>query len=68
MIEQDPKEHIRRRAYEIWEGEGRPDGSQDADWRRAEAELTGNTPAKATPRQPAAQAQTRKPAARKSKP
>jgi len=41
------EERIRRRAYELWEWAGRPDGGQQAFWLRAEAELeagdfTGN--------------------------
>lgn len=32
-------EHIRQRAYEIWEQEGRPEGHADAHWFRAELEL-----------------------------
>ena len=37
------KEHerIRRRAYEIWEEEGRPKGRQLEHWHRAERELAG---------------------------
>ena len=31
-------EEIRRRAYEIWETEGRPKGRQVANWLQAEAE------------------------------
>ena len=67
MFDQDPKEKIRRRAYEMWEAEGRPHGSQDVHWQRAEAEVTGNAGAKPTQRKPVAAARTQKPAARKSK-
>jgi hypothetical protein len=30
---------IRRRAYELWELDGRPDGRHDDHWRRARLEL-----------------------------
>ena len=33
------EEHIRRRAYELYEQRGRHDGAADQDWLRAEAEL-----------------------------
>jgi hypothetical protein len=32
-------EAIRKRAYEIWERRGRPEGQHDDHWREAEAEL-----------------------------
>ena len=35
----EQEEGIRRRAYELWEREGRPDNEQLAFWLRAEAEL-----------------------------
>lgn len=34
-----PKDLIARRAYEIWETEGRPDGRDAEHWLRAEEEL-----------------------------
>jgi len=37
-------ERIRRRAYEIWEREGRPNGRDQEHWREAEAELAGAAP------------------------
>ena len=39
-MEQDRDERIRQRAHEIWEREGRQDGSQDENWQRAERELS----------------------------
>ncbi len=33
------EEEIRRRAYGLWEERGRPDGTPDEDWLRAEREL-----------------------------
>jgi hypothetical protein len=33
------EEAIRRRAHEIWEREGRPEGKQAEHWERARAEL-----------------------------
>jgi hypothetical protein len=38
-MQADKYETIRRRAYEIWERNGRPEGRDDAHWREAEAEL-----------------------------
>ncbi|RUM03959.1 DUF2934 domain-containing protein [Rhizobium chutanense] len=37
----DKHEQIRRRAYEIWEAEGRPDGSDQRHWLQACDELAG---------------------------
>jgi hypothetical protein len=34
-------EQIRRRAQEIWEAEGRPEGQHDRHWQQAEQELFG---------------------------
>jgi hypothetical protein len=33
-------EEIARRAYELWEQRGRPNGSREEDWFRAESELS----------------------------
>jgi Protein of unknown function (DUF2934) len=38
-MQPDTYEAIRRRAYEIWERNGRPEGRDDEHWREAEAEL-----------------------------
>lgn len=35
-------EQIRRRAYEIWEREGRPEGREAEHWRRAAEELAAS--------------------------
>jgi hypothetical protein len=35
----DRDERIKRRAYEIWEREGRPSGRDVEHWREAEAEI-----------------------------
>jgi len=35
----DLTDRIRRRAYEIWESEGSPDGRPDDHWRQAEQEI-----------------------------
>jgi hypothetical protein len=40
MINNDLTPHILRRAYEIWESEGRPQGRDKAHWYLAEAELS----------------------------
>lgn len=37
-----PDEDVRRRAYELWEAEGQPEGSHDRHWLQAERELRGN--------------------------
>jgi Protein of unknown function (DUF2934) len=33
-------EEIARRAYKLWEQRGRPNGSREEDWFRAESELS----------------------------
>jgi hypothetical protein len=33
-------EEIAQRAYELWEQRGRPNGSREKDWFRAESELS----------------------------
>lgn len=33
------EQRVRERAYQIWEGEGRPEGKSDEHWRRAQAEI-----------------------------
>ncbi|WP_458387104.1 DUF2934 domain-containing protein [Rhizobium pisi] len=37
----DKHEQIRRRAYEIWEAEGRPEGAELRHWLQASDELAG---------------------------
>jgi hypothetical protein len=37
--EQDRDARIRRRAYEMWEAEGRPEGQADRHWSRAAEDL-----------------------------
>jgi hypothetical protein len=32
-------ERIKQRAYEIWEGEGRPEGRHDEHWQQAKGEV-----------------------------
>jgi hypothetical protein len=41
MADAKIKERVRRRAYLLWEQEGRPEGHAEYHWRRAEAEVTG---------------------------
>lgn len=36
---QDRAERVRRRAHDIWEREGRPEGQHDEHWAQAEAEV-----------------------------
>jgi hypothetical protein len=44
----DQEERIRRRAHEIWEGEGRPDGKDAEHWAQAAQELGVETPPEPT--------------------
>jgi len=38
----DKSDHpIRKRAHQIWEEEGRPDGKHEEHWRRAKSEVHG---------------------------
>lgn len=37
------EERIRRRAYDIWESEGRPHGRDEEHWRRAQQEVAGES-------------------------
>jgi hypothetical protein len=41
---QPTHDDLRKRAYEHWEERGRPIGSPDIDWRRAELELSAENP------------------------
>ncbi|UKJ75649.1 DUF2934 domain-containing protein [Azospirillum brasilense] len=38
-LEQDRAERVRRRAHDIWERDGRPEGRHDEHWAQAEAEV-----------------------------
>jgi hypothetical protein len=58
-MHQGDEHDIRRKAYEIWESEGRPEGQHDQHWRRAHetfnqdkrtAEISGETSATASPK------------------
>jgi hypothetical protein len=40
-MDNDRNELIQRRAYAIWEHEGRPEGRHDEHWRRAAEEMHG---------------------------
>ncbi len=40
-MEQGREERVRARAYEIWEREGRTEGSHEAHWQQAEREPEG---------------------------
>lgn len=44
MPQADIHERIRKRAYALWEEEGRPEGRADEHWHRAEAEVIGADP------------------------
>ncbi len=61
------EEDIRARAYEIWEGEGRPEGQHLEHWRRAKDEVAApettaprsngvKSPARSTAKSPARRA------------
>lgn len=38
-MESEKQEHIRKRAYKIWEEKGRPSGSADDHWHQARQEI-----------------------------
>ena len=38
----DNREAIERKAYELWEADGRPDGRHDDHWTQAEAVMAGS--------------------------
>ncbi len=40
---QTSQEHVRLRAYQLWEEEGRPDGKAMDHWSQAERELQGTS-------------------------
>lgn len=40
---QNDEDEIRRRAYSIWEREGRPEGRHESHWEQARREGTGQT-------------------------
>lgn len=56
-MDSDKLERIRKRAYEIWQEKGSPDGAADDHWHQArreiETEVAGNGNAPATPPAPA---------------
>lgn len=51
--EDDRRDRIRRRAYALWEREGRPEGRAAEHWARAEWEIDAEAPAPPRP-EPAA--------------
>ena len=56
----DKHSSIQRRAYEIWEREGRPHGAHERHWREAEKEVGTAPAAKAKPAKSKAAAPTAK--------
>ncbi|MDX8483202.1 DUF2934 domain-containing protein [Mesorhizobium sp. VK24D] len=66
----DRQERIRRRAHEIWEQAGRPEGAHMQHWDQATAEIDGvKTPkAKAAPKKAAAAKAAKPKAAKAEKP
>lgn len=51
-MDDDRTELIKRRAYALWESEGRPEGRHDDHWRRASEEMHGLEDMPATSRKP----------------
>ncbi|MDX0439903.1 DUF2934 domain-containing protein [Sinorhizobium medicae] len=43
-VDNQREELIRRRAYVIWEHEGRPDGQHERHWEQAAREMQGSEP------------------------
>jgi hypothetical protein len=41
MAQGDVKDRIKKRAYALWDKEGRPEGRADEHWYQAEAEVIG---------------------------
>ncbi|WP_108003282.1 DUF2934 domain-containing protein [Mycoplana dimorpha] len=60
----DRDEEIRRRAYGLWESQGRPEGSQERHWQQAEHELEAEERAKVAPASRSRTASTRPAAGR----
>jgi hypothetical protein len=62
-VEQTAKEstdeRIRRRAYEIWEAKGRPEGRDHEHWHEARAELAGPAKESASAAKPSTKASTK---------
>jgi hypothetical protein len=68
MINNDLTPHILRRAYELWESEGRPQGRDKVHWFLAEAELSnGAYLTVAEPSKSKRKPRTASPAARNTK-
>jgi hypothetical protein len=59
-MDDDRHKQIAKRAYDIWEAEGRPQGCQLAHWLRAEAELNAQLPVRAEMRSQPVPTRTRK--------
>ncbi|MDX8466062.1 DUF2934 domain-containing protein [Mesorhizobium sp. VK23B] len=66
----DRQERIRRRAHEIWERAGRPEGAHMEHWDQATAEIDGaaKPKAKAAPKKAAAAKAAKPKAAKAEKP
>ncbi|RRH94796.1 DUF2934 domain-containing protein [Mesorhizobium tamadayense] len=62
----DRQERIRRRAHEIWEQAGRPEGSHIEHWEQAIAEIDGEKPKPEAAPKKAAAAKADKPKAVKA--
>jgi hypothetical protein len=48
-MQQGLEQHIRQRAYEIWETLGRPEGDSDRHWLTAEREILASFAQSVTP-------------------
>lgn len=64
----DRQERIRRRAHEIWEQAGKPEGSHMEHWEQATAEIDSAGKPKAAPKKTAAAKAAKPKAAKAEKP
>jgi hypothetical protein len=65
-MERSLQEHIRQRAYEIWNAGGRIDGQADQYWLAAEREVLAQMTAATTASPTAAPHKSRRPARRRA--
>jgi hypothetical protein len=65
-MERSLQQHIRQRAYEMWNASGRIDGQADQHWLAAEREVLAQMTAATTAPQTAAPHKSRRPARRRA--
>ncbi|GAB5097170.1 DUF2934 domain-containing protein [Caballeronia sp. HLA56] len=53
MEDHKEQDRIRRRAYELWEREGSPDGRAEEFWEQARTQLEAEDPDSSTTEEPA---------------